>query len=408
MFDRPLRVLSIAHPAVKRDSGRLRYHPLAGRADIGLHLLVPRRWHQFGRVLTADLPDDGGIQVEAAPIRLPKAGPMSWYLHFYPGLRRLLRRLDPDVIHLWEEPWSVVALQACLLKGRAAVVLEVDQNIQKRLPAPFESLRRFVLRRTAHVLCRSPDAAAVVRAGGYDGPVSFIGYGVDRELFRPLAETGPARTLGSLRIGYVGRLVVEKGLDDALDAMARSAADVRLAIMGEGPDEPRLRGRVAELGLTDRVSFAPWGATSDVVRFIQSLDALILLTRTTPTVREQFGRVIIEAQSCGVPVIGSSCGAIPSVIGLGGWVVPENDPEALARLLDAIATRPDAIAEKRKEGLRNVQQRFTFEAVARDLASAWTSAACERRGETSSAAVAPTHRSRPSFESHDCGGPQPF
>ena len=260
MSDRPLCVLSIAHPAIKRDSGRLRYDPLAARIDLDLHLLVPNRWHQFGRVLTAETAADSDIQLEIAPISLAKAGPLSWYLHFYPGLRRLVRRLDPDVIHLWEEPWSVVALQACLLKGRAALVLEVDQNIVKRLPPPFEALRRFVLRRTAHVLCRSPDAAAVVRANGYTGPVSFIGYGVDQNLFHAADTAAAAQAAGPLRIGYVGRLVVEKGLDDALDAMALSSADVRLAIKSEGPHEACLRSRVAQLGLQGKVTFEPWGA----------------------------------------------------------------------------------------------------------------------------------------------------
>ena len=143
---------------------------------------------------------------------------------------------------------------------------------------------------------RSPDAVAVVRASGYTGPVSFIGYGVDRDLFQA-ADAAAAPVAGSLRIGYVGRLVVEKGLDDALDAMALSTADVRLAIKGEGPHEARLRQRVAALGLQGRVTFEPWGDASEIAPFIRSLDALVLLTRTTPKVREQFGRVIIEAQS---------------------------------------------------------------------------------------------------------------
>lgn len=107
-----LKILSIAHPAVSRDAGRLRYYPLGRRVDVDVHLVVPAVWHQFGRIITADPSDDPGITVHVMPIRLPKAGPMSWYLHFYPGLRRLIRELDPDVVHLWEEPWSVVAMQA--------------------------------------------------------------------------------------------------------------------------------------------------------------------------------------------------------------------------------------------------------------------------------------------------------
>ncbi|NVO17287.1 MAG: glycosyltransferase [Rhodoplanes sp.] len=375
---RILRILSIAHPAVSRDVGRRRYYPLAAREDLDVHLVVPATWHQFGRDITADPPDDPGMTVHVLPIRLPKAGPMTWYLHFYPGLRALIRKLRPDVIHMWEEPWSVVALQASLLKGPAALVMEVDQNILKTLPPPFESIRKHVLRKTAHVLSRSPDATAVVRARGYAGPVSPIGYGVDRDTFRPAAATASASASASpataLRLGYVGRLVEEKGLDDALDAMTRTRDPVTLSILGEGPYEPALRGKITALGLQDRVDIRGWAAPSEVARFMHGLDALILLTRTTPAVREQFGRVIVEAQSCGVPVIGSTCGAIPDVIGDGGWVVPERDPATLATLLDAIAD-PGTRAPKTAAAERNVLARYTYDAVAQALADSWTAVA---------------------------------
>ena len=114
---------------------------------------------------------------------------------FLPGVGTNYRGLRPDVIHLWEEPWSFVALQAALLRRGAALVIEADQNILKRLPPPFETIRRFVLRRTGLVLSRSPDATAVVRACGFAGPVRPIGYGVDQAAVRalPRARTCPAR-----------------------------------------------------------------------------------------------------------------------------------------------------------------------------------------------------------------------
>ena len=145
--------------------------------------------------------------------------------------------------------------------------------------------------------------------------------------------------------------------------------------MGEGPHEAELRQRVRRLGLEGQVSFQRWGAPADVARFIQGLDALILLTRTTRTTLEQFGRVIVEAQSCGVPVIGSSSGAIPSVIGEGGWVVPERDPQALAELLNTIAPDAEARRLRGEAGRNNVATRFTYERIAQDLADAWISAA---------------------------------
>lgn len=374
---RRLRIVSIAHPAASSEAARLRYAHLAARDGIELHLVMPAVWREFGRTIVAEPPQAEGLKVHVLPIRLPQAGPMKWYLHYYPALRRLLAEIDPDVIHLWEEPWSIVALQAQLLRKRASVVLEVDQNILKRLPPPFEAIRKFVLRRTDHILSRSPDATAVVRARFYAGPVTPIGYGVDLATFTP----GPQAEPGArpLCIGYVGRLVEEKGLDDALDALAATAQPVTLSIMGEGPDEARLRRRIRELGLSARVDIRGWGPPAEVAAFLRSLDALALLTRTTPAVREQFGRVIIEAQACGIPVIGSTCGAIPDVVGDGGWIVPERDPAALRAVLDRLAADPTHIAERAEAARANVLARFTYDAVADAVATACRAAAGETR-----------------------------
>ena len=373
---RPLRVVSIAHPAVSSEAGRLRYRYLASRKDIELHLVLPSVWKEFGRTIAAEPAQETEGSVHVLPIRLPHAGPMNWYLHFYSGLRRLLRKLDPDVIHLWEEPWSIVALQAQLLRGPAALVLEVDQNILKRLPPPFEAIRKYVLRHTDHVLSRSPDATAVVRARGYRGPVTPVGYGVDLATFTPSPVTSRNDTF---RIGYVGRLVEEKGLDDALDALAISGAPVSLSIMGEGPHEAKLRRRVDELALNDRVTFRGWGPPAEVGAFLQGLDALVLLTRTTKAVREQFGRVIIEAQACGVPVVGSTCGAIPDIVGDGGWIVPERDGAALRDLLNKIARDPALLHAKGLAARANVEARFTYEAVATAIETACRAAATAAR-----------------------------
>jgi glycosyltransferase involved in cell wall biosynthesis len=358
-----------------------------------VHLVAPRRWRQFGRTIEADPPNDPGVTMHILPVWLDRGGPLNWYLHIYPGMRKLIRRIRPDVVHLWEEPWSLVALQLRLFKGDAALVLEVDQNILKRLPPPFEGIRRNVLRNTDHVLSRSPDATDVVRACGYAGAVSEIGYGVDFATFSARPEA-MSRAPG-LRLGYAGRLVVEKGLDDALDALARTPADVSLDIMGQGPHEESLRRRIRELGLEARVSFRGWADPQAVADFIRSLDALILLTRTTSVVKEQFGRVIIEAQSCGVPTIGSTCGAIPAVIGEGGWIVPERDPAALAGLIGTLRANPELLASASRAGRENVARRFTYETVATQLAGAWADAAWTRQSRKGAAAPGTSAQPRP-------------
>ena len=368
-----MRVLSVAHTAVTRAAGRLRYHPFADDPTLDVDLVVPLRWHQFGRWYDADPADDPGVTLHRLPIRLPKAGPAGWYLHHYPDLAALAARLRPDVIHLWEEPWSAVALQACSLARRlgAALVMEVDQNILKRLPLPFELVRRHVLRQTALVMSRSDDSTEVVRACGYAGPVTTIGYGVDQTVFYP----GERPSSATIELGYVGRLVQEKGVDDVLAAMAIGPADIKLTVVGEGPHLTALQAHVARAGLENRVRFHPWTDPDNVGAFLRGLHALVLPTRLTPAVKEQFGRVIIEAQACGTPVIGAATGAIPFVIGKGGWTVPEHDPAALASLLTSLLATPSEMDARGRDGIANVSSRFTYSVVARDLADGWTLAA---------------------------------
>jgi glycosyltransferase involved in cell wall biosynthesis len=379
----PLRVLCISHSAISRIHGRLRYGSLLGRPDLRLDLVMPNRWSERGRWLTPDPPHADEDWVHALPIRWARAGSAAWHLHHYVGLGRLMRRVQPQVIHLWQEPWSLVALQVLHLRNRvcphASLVLEVDQNLHKRLPAPFEQIRRIVLRQTGYVLARSDEAIQVVRACGYDGPAGRIGYGVDRSVFRPVDRVAGRPAAAGLTVGYVGRFIEAKGIGDLIEAVSRAATPVNLAIMGEGPFQASLVAQAATLGVSDRLRILPWGSPEDVAAFMGRLDALALLTRTTDTVREQFGRVIIEAQACGTPVIGSGSGAIADVVGEGGWIVPERSPAAVAALLDRLAAHPMELDAVRAQAIRQVGERFSFAAQANALERAWRNAIHERQ-----------------------------
>ena len=83
----------------------------------------------------------------------------------------------------------------------------------------------------------------------------------------------------------------------------------------------------------------------------------------------------MEAQACGIPVIGSSCGAIPSVVGDGGWIVPERSPEKLRDLLIQVTRDPGLVAAKGIAARRNVESRFTYDAVATAVETACRAAA---------------------------------
>lgn len=376
----PLRVVSISHSAVRAGAARMRYEVLATDPSLDLTLVVPEVWHEYGQAEHAE-PSRTGLKVRIQPARLTRGGPAKWYLHHYPGLRGVLRELQPDVIHLWEEPWSIVALQALRLRDsiapQAALVLETDQNTLRKLPVGFEQIRRHTLARTDLLIARGEEALGVSQSCGFTGASEFVMYGIDAATFFPRER--PSRQTGAFQLGYVGRLVPEKGLDDVLMALHQCRAPVEFTMLGAGPEKAGLLARAATLGLADRVRILEPRSPAGVGEFMSSLDALVLMSRTMPTWKEQFGRVIMEAHACGVPVIGSSSGSIPWVVGRGGWVVEEGNAMQLARLLDTLVDEPDQVVAAGKLSVLEVDRRFSFRVVSDDLRRAWARAAIIRR-----------------------------
>jgi glycosyltransferase involved in cell wall biosynthesis len=353
---------------------------LAEDPSINLHLIVPERWHEYGRWTKIDAPEAAGLHLHLETIRWPRAGRLTWHLHHYPRLARIIREVEPDVIHLWEEAWSLVSVQAAHLRNRlcpaAALVFEVEQNIRKHLPPPFEAFRRYTLSNADFILGRHSNAVDVARLCGYRGPSSLVGYGVDDTVFYPNDHAAARRSLGAsgFVLGYVGRIVREKGLEDAIKAVPLIGRHVELLILGEGPYEGALRDLVRDLGLECKVHFLRPEGAAGVARFMNGIDALLLLTHTTQKFREQFGRVIMEAHGCGTPVIGSTCGSIPYVVGSGGWIVPEHQPKDVADLVRHLVDNPEAVTKAAEAGRRNVLERFTNNIVGNQLKVAFVAA----------------------------------
>lgn len=373
---KPLKVVSISHTAIRDGNGRLRYHALADGKEIDLTLVVPDRWKEYGGERTAD-PPLPPLDIRLSSIRFPEFGRAKWYMHYYPHLAALMDELRPDVLHLWEEPWSIIALQAARLckkqTPRPGLVLETEQNILRRLPLPFERIRRYTLRHTDALVVRQPEALEVCRACGYRGPGVIVEYCVDPSVFYPANREGARLefAMGGFTIGYVGRLVPEKGLITVLEALCLCKQDVRFFLLGEGPELESLRNRVSQLHLEHRVRFLPSTPQDKVARFMNALDALVLMSQTTRTWKEQFGRVIMEAQACGVPVIGSDSGAIPSVVGKGGWIVKESDAVGLGQVLDRLAANSKEIVAAGTEGIAQASTRFSPGKVSLDLREAF-------------------------------------
>ncbi len=256
-----------------------------------------------------------------------------------------------DVIDIHEEPFALATAEILLLRAlrrnRAPVVLYTAQNLRKRYPIPFRWLERWALRRAAGVSACNADAAAIVAEKGF---------AVARESFRSAsirAQFAPAperRAEGTrtrdehpeIVVGFIGRLVPEKGVDCSCSRWHSSLA-LRLRIAGSGP-AGRLSARARPaLGVDDRVTLIGAVEPDEVATFYRSLDVLAVPSLTTPRWTEQFGRVAVEAMACGVPVVASDAGALPDVVGGAGLIVPQGDvprPGHRARRRRAASAQP--------------------------------------------------------------------
>jgi len=262
-----------------------------------------------------------------------------------------------------------VSAQAAWLRNRylpqTRLISETEQNIDKNLPVPFEPFRSFTLRNADLLVGRSQEAIAVARVKGYKGAAAVISYGIDPEIFRPRDRGEARRALGvdGFILGYVGRLVPEKGLEELVHALTLVPEEIRLVFVGSGPLRGSLEGLVRTLGVTARVHFLRPRAPHELALLMSGFDTLALVSRTTARWKEQFGRVIIEAQACGVPVIGSTSGAIPEVVGQGGVIVRERDPQDLAQAIRRLAQDNNWRMALAEAGRNQVQAKYTWRHV---------------------------------------------
>ena len=157
-----MKVLLISHTCQSRSEGQPRAHELANLPGLELTLLVPDRWKRYGDWRRAQTPIDADFRFVEGKIMWPSSGPGQTYLHWYPALPRLLKQIQPDIIDIWEEPWSLVAAQTCFWRDRvcsgAKIVAETEQNIDKKLPPPFENFRSYVLKRADTLVGRNAES----------------------------------------------------------------------------------------------------------------------------------------------------------------------------------------------------------------------------------------------------------
>lgn len=295
------------------------------------------------------------------------SAPVAAALPFY------LRRLggDADIVHL-HAPYPPGELSQLLAQAGRRTVITYHSDIIKqatmlRFYAPF---LRQILKRADQILVSNPpyvQSSPFLRPIAAKNPakIKVVHFGIDLQRFTPTsavtqrsaelrAQFGP----GPL-ILFVGRLRYYKGVDVLVRAMAQ-VNGARCLIVGNGPEEERIRALVTELGLADRVSLSGSLLDADLPAIYHAADLFVL-----PSIHrsESLGIVLLEAMATGLPLISTELGTGTSYVnrhGETGLVVSPGDIDALASAINRLLGNEDLRRQFGEAALRCARQDFSL------------------------------------------------
>lgn len=366
------RVMVIGH-TYAAPANRLKFDHMARDDRFEFLMMAPKRWRNLVTRVHNPAEASNGLYtsmfVDVWFGRHPA-------LYVIPRLGSIIRRFEPHLIYCEQEPICLVSSQAAFVAADVPTVYFTWENVARRdlRYRMLSPVRAYCLGKSLLMAAGSKSAASVMRGLGYAKPIYITPLlGVSEDLFFPQdASTLRARiTRRPFLIGYVGRFKHQKGVGTLLKAAASLNRDIdwHLALVGGGPEEDKYLQAVRTFGIGDRVSLHPPVPHDGVPDYLNCFDVLALPSRTTPTWKEQFGHVLVEAMACGVPVVGSSSGAIPDVMGEAGLVFAEGDTRDLSAKLTALHDDAPLRERLRETGLQRVRDRYTDRRIAQNMLS---------------------------------------
>lgn len=403
--DDRVRVLVVDHTAPVT-SVRRRWSRVASDANIDLTLLSPHAWPENSQWNVFEPDIDPPYNVVVGRVTFPGREVRSIYLS---GIARAMKQSRPDVIIMMEESFSAFAVQVLALRRIYAPKSRISfyacwilpyRQLWYRPKAFFRWLNRRMLPRLDAAMCIVDEATRMLHAEGFDAARTNF-FGVDESVFTriPKHEARRANAIpqNEFVMLYAGRLLEMKGLDDLIEAFAalsqeRPDMPMRLIMLGAGEYERALIERAAATRAGDRIELRGSVPNEQIRHYMCAADAFVLPSRAAWC--EQFGRVLAEAMLVETPVVGSTSGEIPHVIGDGGFVFEADSVAALTTALRLVLDDPAEVTRRVAIGRARALAEFSVDAFARrtidlieELSGRSVRRSLERRDDRAAGAV---------------------
>ncbi len=370
--DRPhagerIRVLAIDHTAGVAPF-RKKFEAIASHDDVELTVLAPAVWHENYQPVSPP-PTGRGYDIRTGRVVFSGYNNRAF---FVTGLAGAIRAVRPHILDIYNEAYSVFLAQATALSSvlapGARLIFHSSDSLSHDGWYPYRPCWVYAaIQRRAHRIGRyaftiNDVAGEILRSKGFRGPITRVFHGIDESEFHPM-DDDPVRAKLGLRgpvVGYVGKLSHKKGIDVLIRAVAKLPDPPRLIILGDGDERERLERLARESGIADTTHFVPGVPHEQVPQYLNALDVMVLPTVRSTTCNETFGRVLVEAMACGIPVIGTACGSMGLVLGDAGLIVPDGDVEALSSQLGEILSNSGLMDELSRRGRRRAHDLYTW------------------------------------------------
>ena len=371
-----MKLLVISHSCVTPINQQF-YAQLEQETNWQITIVTPSNWKtEYGKTLSPEPWTDYHGQLLGIPVSLSGNIPLHVY---HATFFRLLSELEPDFIYVHQEPYAIQTAQVYLANSltiKKPIAFFTWQNIYKRYPLIFHQIERSILNNSSIAFTGSRSAEEVLRKKGFQQDCIMLPSGIDTDLY---ASSDQGQTLkktlqkaeNEVIIGYLGRIVAEKGLKTLLKALHKiKELPWQLVMVGTGEYETEFKQTAKELQIDCKIEYLGYIPHTKAPLYLSAFDLLVLPSETQPNWKEQFGRVIIESMACNTPVIGSNSGEIPYLLKstCGGLTFPEAQPEALAKQLSKLIIDRDMRQSLGKQGRQSIVQNYTNHSLARIFA----------------------------------------
>jgi len=338
------------------------------RMGVTLAVGVPDRWVSAdGAQQSTPRGTDGQLGIIPIPVRGGglTPGQLSWNAK---AMRELVAEFKPNLLQVEEEPWTQLAALALRLARKLGIPSTVSTGESvSRSHTIGERLRRDrSLRLATGVIGTTRLAMTLATKRRPTAP---------RLVLPQLGVALPPPNLRDphpgLAIGFVGRLVPERGLDLLFRACVGLAGKWSMTVVGTGPSQEELEQLAQRLGIAARISWLGALPRQAVEEIWPKLDCVVLPSRTTERWVMTGGKAALQAMAHGVAVVGTDSGALPELVGEAGRIVPEEDVPALAAILQEFYAERSECERLGSIGRRRVAEEFSDDAIARKLLTFW-------------------------------------